>query len=425
MNQIHLFMAKIKFTSDGLKIGRIGDKTQYIRNGEIIIRERHNAVTNKKGTLKQLQLRTRLKNIIEMYKAFEGCLKDCFFKNSGNQTDYCRFISVNIQSEIPVYLTKKHVDNNACVAAPYQISEGKLDSIIVKGKRAASYTNIMLGGLQIDENTTIGNLSSAIIKNNTNFTDMDEIWYFSLLQGSSNDIPYVHFALHKMTLNRNDKRTVWDAISECGFSSRMIRGKNRLAHGKNIGAGVFAWMHVRFADGIKIVSTQSLINNNAKFLSNFSTSDAFQEAAKSYGFKITPSVISNEDGTKEQENLPVTVACLRIVSGSTPATAIGSVDLQENFIKSDSMSFDIENGNTLALEIKGTNLDCVQLVEIRLEKEMTISLDTKDISMSCVHTDKEIIVGAVAETTLHSSITEIVINGKLVWQTKNTRKEIN
>ncbi len=277
-------MARIKSSTNSGPI-RKGDETIYFKNGQPISRKRHNNVSpNRKGSLKQLRNRTTTSNPVNMHRAFDDSLKGLFTNKTGAQNDYSCFMG-NKSGDYPIYLTKQQAQSGFCIAAPYKISEGNLKPIIVKGVGAGSYTNILLDDLRIDENTTIGELSDAIIRNNSDFKYNDEIWYFSLLQIENNGIANVKFALYKLVLDYSDSNTVWSEVSKCGFSSKLYRGKNRLAHGKNIGPGVFAWLHVRYSKGEKQVSTQSLINNNVQYLRKFGSEAAFMEAAKSYGYE--------------------------------------------------------------------------------------------------------------------------------------------
>ncbi len=287
-------MARIK-SPVFLGPGRIGEETIYLKNGQAIVRKRHNNVSsNRKGSLDQMRTRTAMTNPINMYRAFAGNLNGLFTNKTGAQTDYNCFVG-NKGGDYPVYFTKQQVQSNFCIAAPYKFSEGNLKPIIVRGVGANSYTDILLGDLCIDENTTIAELSSAIIRSNKDFKQCDEIWYFSLLQIEIYGIAEVKFALHKLVLNYDDPSKVWSKLSECGFSSKLYRGKNRLAHGKNIGPGVFAWLHVRYLKGKKQVSTQSLINNNMQYLRKFGSETAFMEAAKSYGYEETPFIFRGDN----------------------------------------------------------------------------------------------------------------------------------
>ena len=293
-----LIMARIK-PSIILDSIRKGDETVYFKNGQPIVRKRHNNVSpNRKGSLKQLRNRTTMKNLVNMYRAFDGNLDGLFTNKTGAQTDY-NYFTKNKKSDYPVYLTKQQAQGGFCIAAPYKISEGNLKPIIVKGVGAGSYTNILLDDLHMDENTTIGELSNAIIRNNSDFKYNDEIWYFSLLQIENNGIANVKFDLHKLVLDYSDSKTVWSEISKCGFSSKLYRGKNRLAHGKNIGPGVFAWLHVRYSKGKKQVSTQSLINNNVQYLRKFGSEAAFMEAAKSYGYEKEAFIFGEDSPVSE------------------------------------------------------------------------------------------------------------------------------
>lgn len=408
-------MSRIKHPIINFSPSRTGDETAYLKNGQLIVRKRHNNVSpSKKGTLKQLRLRTTIKNPINVYRAFDGNLNGLFTNKTGARNDYHCFIG-NKNGDYPVYFTKQQAQRNFCIAAPYKISEGNLKPIVVKGVGVGSYTNILLDELRIDKNTTIEELSKAIVSNNNDFEYNDEIWYFSLLQIECSGVADVKFALHKLVLNPSESNTVWSELSKCGFSSKLNRGKNYLAHGKNIGPGVFAWLHVRHSKDGKQVSTQSLINNNTQYLRTFGSETAFMEAAKSYGYKEEAFLFGDNKPICKPSLSPATVLVLRINSAPKFASAIGSIETQANFVSATSMPLNTEADSILALEILGSNLKNIQCVEIALENGEIIHFDVDDDSTRSIHSDEEIIV-YTAVGKIHSSITEVTIDNQSIWQ---------
>ena len=82
----------------------------------------------------------------------------------------------------PVYLTKSEVNAGACVVAPYKITNGKLNSIVITGHGSQAVTDIALGSLTINDETTVADFSNAVVQNNKDFEYGDQITYFLLTQ---------------------------------------------------------------------------------------------------------------------------------------------------------------------------------------------------------------------------------------------------
>lgn len=63
----------------------------------------------------------------------------------------------------PVYLTKYLVERGACVIAPYSISQGTLPAIVVTSDGTNDVTDIAVGSLTINEQTTVAQFANAVV----------------------------------------------------------------------------------------------------------------------------------------------------------------------------------------------------------------------------------------------------------------------
>ncbi|OYP40108.1 hypothetical protein CIK90_02270, partial [Prevotella sp. P5-126] len=111
--------------------GSAGQLTFKTVNGRTVVSEK---VTKVRNTRTKGQQRQRMKwvNIVRMYAGLVPLLKNAFEKKAQYHTDYNMFVRANSVAA-PVYLTKAESDGGACIAAPYQITQGTLPSISVKG----------------------------------------------------------------------------------------------------------------------------------------------------------------------------------------------------------------------------------------------------------------------------------------------------
>ena len=174
--------------------GSAGQLTFKTVNGRTVVSEK---VTKVRNTRTKGQQRQRMKwvNIVRMYAGLVPLLKNAFERKAQYHTDYNMFVRANSVAA-PVYLTKAESDGGACIAAPYQITQGTLPSISVKGTGDKAVTSINLGGLAIDENTTVKDFAKAVVTNNPEFDYGDQISFYKVLQrlNAETQIPYCAFS---------------------------------------------------------------------------------------------------------------------------------------------------------------------------------------------------------------------------------------
>lgn len=270
--------------------GSAGQLTFKTVNGQTVVSEKVTVVKNARTAGQQRQ-RMKWVNIIRMYSGIAPLLKNGFEKKMAQQSDYNMFVRLNSAAS-PVYLTKSEADGGGCIAAPYQITQGSLPSIVVSGEGAEAKTDIALGSLTISASTTVAEFAKAVVDNNADFDYGDQISFYDVLQrvNAETQIPYCQFSASYVVLDKNSTVKLLDLVNKAGFAS--VGGV--LAHGEDEGDGVFAWVHSRYDGGKTRVSTQFLINNNS-LLDDYRSDDAYAAACKSYGGVST--VFLQPDGT--------------------------------------------------------------------------------------------------------------------------------
>ena len=259
--------------------GSVGDFTFKQVKGQTVVSEKVTHIANPR-TEAQMRQRTKWTNIGAMFRGIRPLLNEGFENKSGMQTDYNMFMKLNLQ-KTPVYLTKQQVAGGACVAAPYQITQGSLNPIVITGEGRNAATNIFVADITLGASTTVSDFSKSVIANNPDFRNGDQISYFIIKQkvDETTGIPYCQFKANKVILDvENTTAKLWDIVPKNGFS--VVDGC--IGHSGNDGDCVFAWVHSRKESGKTRVSTQSLINANSK-LAEYQGDMAFQVAALSYG----------------------------------------------------------------------------------------------------------------------------------------------
>ena len=262
--------------------GSAGNLTFKQSGGQTVVSEKITQTTDAKTELQQKQ-RMKWANVIRMYQVLSPYMKLAFGGSQNGRTDYNKFVSVNL-ALLPVYLTRSEVSAGACVVAPYKITQGKLKSIAVTGSANEAITNIDLGSLTIDVNTTVADFSNAVVQNNRFFYYGDQITYFLVTQeiNAVTNIPMADVEACCIVLDKNNDAKLLSIVDARGFASRT--GYLGAKSDTDFGNHGMVWIHSRKnpADGSTMVSAQFLICENT-ILAQYQGQDAYDTAVSSYG----------------------------------------------------------------------------------------------------------------------------------------------
>ena len=286
--------------------GSAGSLTFKQVNGQTVVSEKATVVKNTRTPGQQRQ-RTKWGNVVQMYKGIMPLINCGFEQKAPRCNDFQMFMKVNMPVT-DIYLTRPEVAGGGCIAAPYQITQGSLPSIVISGEGDAARTDISLGELTIDENTTVKDFSMAVVNNNADYDYGDQISFFDVLQrvNAVTGIPYCQFLATNVVLDKASEVKLLDMVSKYGFAT--VDGF--LGHIEGEGAGVFAWVHTRKSSGKTLVSTQSLINNNAEMIAEYSGAEAYKRSVKTYGGEnsafLTPGTTTTQatDGSASAGGTP-------------------------------------------------------------------------------------------------------------------------
>ena len=259
--------------------GSAGSLTFKQVNGQTVVSEKATTVKNTRTSGQQRQ-RTKWGNVVQMYKGIMPLINGGFEQKPTRCSDYQMFMKVNMPNA-NIYLTKQEVAGGSCIAAPYQITQGTLPSIVTAGEGDNVRTDISIGDLTIDAETMVKDFAKAVVDNNADYDYGDQISFFDVLQRVNpvTGIPYCQFHATNVVLDKASEVKLLDLVSKYGFAT--VDGY--LGHIEGEGAGVFAWVHSRKSYGKTLVSTQMLINNNADMIAEYSGSEAYKRSVKTYG----------------------------------------------------------------------------------------------------------------------------------------------
>ena len=227
----------------------------------------------------QADRRCQMGNMGGFYRLFDRRITNAFEGKGPGQNDYNLFIQCNYTKH-PVYLTKQESKCGGCVLAPYQISRGSLEPIRMSlSQGGVLSTNLSTGAVVIDANTTVADLTLALLQNK-GFQVGDQITFFYGEQYvDSEDVPRATMEASRLVLSLTDQSKVWDEVDALGFSTvNGCLGMNTAL--SNAGA---TYIHSRDLDGgLTQVSTQRMVVVS-DILAAYQSEEAFIASANSYG----------------------------------------------------------------------------------------------------------------------------------------------
>lgn len=259
--------------------GRVGEVTFYWRQGSLVARTRHNGSKPAMPTERQMESQMRWRNLINLWNAFPPHHRPQYENSRYGMSNYNTFMSYGMQAE-PVYLTRYEAVNRACVLNTVMLSVGTLPEIAVTHDGTAPATDIVLGGLTVDGNTTVGQLSEAIVQQNGNYSHGDVIVFYVGYQTTDAllNVPKVEMHCRSIVLTIQDGRRLWsDGVFQQGFTERG----GVLSAASQVDGGM-VWVHVRQSGSHCLRSTQRLVCHNA-LVQHYAGREAFEAACRSYG----------------------------------------------------------------------------------------------------------------------------------------------
>ena len=299
--------------------GSAGQLTFRRSAGRTIVSEKITQTTDRK-TSSQMRHRMKWPNLIMMYKGVSPLLNMAYENKAQGVNDYNMFVKLNLANS-DVYLTKSEVNAYGCVAYPYQISQGSITSIKVSGDAGASVTDIALGDLALDENTTIAQFSNAVVQNNLRYNYGDQIAFIYCYQtvDEISGAPRCEFHGEYVVLDKSSDSLLYGAVSALGFSAS---GGCLACNMGDDFVGAYAWVHSRKDSGSTLVSSQKLICANDVLLAEYTGDDAYERAVDTYGGENSNFLTPDEQGEGGDTPTPVTTKVkLTLIAGEH-----GSVD---------------------------------------------------------------------------------------------------
>ena len=258
---------------------RVDSLTVYNRAGLMVVRSRHNSSKGGACTVAQMRMRSWFTNQMNLWHCFPQAFRPVFEERRAGVSPINLFIAHGKCSD-PVFLARHEAQNGACVLTPVVVADGTLPPIALSHDGVAPVTDLAVGALAVDADTTVAALSAAIVRGNGGFCFGDELLYYLGLQqwDAVHNMPVVEMRCSRLVLCRADNRTVVEATG--GGAGFAVRG-GRVAAAAEVQGGM-AWVHVRRRPAGLLCSSQRLLCNNP-LIARYSGSEAMEAAGRSYG----------------------------------------------------------------------------------------------------------------------------------------------
>ena len=258
--------------------GSVGAVTYVTRKGITVAKQKVPAKLNYTKTVRSMTPRMRWMAIVRMWQALNTVGWHPSFKNKeGLQTDFNMFMKAN--SAVDVYLTKTIVSANGGVVAPVQVTQGGLPSVGGTMTEGGFLSTIAMGGITIGASTTVRTFSQAILENNPDWQNGDQLTIVSLTQSvdASTNIPRIVPRIAEIIIDEDDDGSLLGDLIGTDLID-VADGKLRIMS-VNGGACV---VHSSGEGDNYDVSTEYLGMNNA-ILTQYTSQSALLNAINSYG----------------------------------------------------------------------------------------------------------------------------------------------
>lgn len=309
---------------------KLGGSVLYQAMGQTRQRALKQEISNPR-TQSQMEQRTKWANLVNFYRVNSGWMKFAYETKKQNQSEYNKFMSLNVPSA-RIYLPKSLASQGGCVVDAYQMTQGSLASIEVVKSGADWQTNLYMASItDLDENSTIGEVTAQLLPANPALRDGDQLSFlrFTQMTNSSTGVPFVVVRKYEVLLKANDTRRFFDFLpmEYITFGGTAQAPCIEVVNSGN--AGGFLLVISRTIGGKTYVSSQSIVvANNSALIGTYSSDTARQEAIDSYGESAEPFLTSSTANEDSQAATRLSILQIKIEDQVfTPGTFAYPVDI--------------------------------------------------------------------------------------------------
>ena len=286
----------------------------YQAMGQTRSRELAASVANPR-TESQMTQRVKWANLVNFYRANKGWMKFAYETKKQSQSDYNKFMSLNVASS-RIYIPKGFAAQGACIVDAYQMTQGSLASIETTKTSTGWATNLFLSDANaLPENPTVGEVSAQLLAANPALREGDQISFIRLTQqtNASTGVPYVVVRKYEVILNSSSVKFFYDYMPVDYIVFDGGTNPNRIEVNDSGNAGGFILILSRTTGGKTYVSTQSVVvANNTALIEAYSSQNALQTAIDSYGESSEPFLTSTVAEVDSQAAVGLSIISVKI-----------------------------------------------------------------------------------------------------------------
>lgn len=359
-------MSVVKNFSQVDQSGRLGEQVYYVVNGETRARKLAAKVNNPR-TVQQMEQRTKWANLVNFYRANRDWMKYAFENKKRNQSDYNKFMSLNVASS-RIYLPKSFANQGACVVDAYTMTQGSLPSIETSATGDGWNTNLYLQNASaLPQNPTVKEVSEQLLAANPALREGDQLSFIRLTQQTNpvTGVPYVVVRKYEVILSTSSVRFFFDYMPADYIAFNLSNNPNCIEVLDSGNAGGFLMILSRTISGKTYVSSQNIIvANNAALIDAYSSSSAQQAAIDSYGESAEPFLTSSTANVDSQAATGLSILAVK-VDGTTHA--VGTVVYPCGFEAGDAVEVTMN-------QVPRSNIQAARMVLIKGSDTKTINL---------------------------------------------------
>lgn len=353
--------------------GRIGTLTTALVKGQQVTRV-YNPSPKNPRTRKQMLQRVKFYNVTASAGRLIDVITGAFESLPANQNDGNAFVSRNLAIST-VYLTKSEADGKGCVAGPYTISQGsKLNPIQLVKQGNALVSNIAVpSGFTIENETTLGAVSFAMMSANPQFVSGDKITLVFVEQlkkvQQSVVIPHIEVSTCDFVLKPGSTTVFYSLVPKALF--QVV--SSFIGTGSDLKEGGVAFIRSRaIQKKIHVSSADIALTPNNTTYAKYSTETQLERALESYGtaelnrYDPDAEAVTRHDDEDEGDDTQFSVTSVTL-NGVTVSRGSGSINI----------------GTGDLLEIKGHLLTDV---EIKARAQTDPTGDPENFALSALGT---------------------------------------
>lgn len=300
---------------------KLGGSVIYQAMGQTRQRALASSVSNPR-TQAQMTQRVKWANLVNLYRANSDWMKYAFETKKASQSDYNKFMSLNV-TDSNIFLPKNIAAAGGAVVQSYLITQGSLPSIETTYVPQNLWwaTNIYLGDSYVFPTPTIAAFTRVLLDNNPAMREGDQLSFIRMTQmtNADNGAPYVIVRKYELVLSLTNQASVWDYLPTDYIDSSEAAANSQLVVKDSGNAGGFVLILSRTIAGKTYVSSQRIVvANNSALIAAYSSAAALQAAIESYG--TSEEAFLSSTTANQAENVYVPASIINVNVGTTSIT---------------------------------------------------------------------------------------------------------